>query len=649
MSGIAAIVHLDGAPPDPAILELMVAAGAHRGPHGVGRLHLGQAAFAHLALHSTLESLDERQPLQSDDGTLVLVADARIDNRDDLAADLRSHCAFPIPDPSDAHLILAAYRRWDLDAPAHLVGDFAFVLWDERLRRLMACRDPMGMRPLHWARLGETLLIASEAQQVLAHPAVGHDLDRVALADFLSDHCPDDDRSMFRDVRRLPQASRLLAARAGATVERYWGIDTGRTIRYRSQREYGDHLFELLQQAVKARLRTTRPLVGLTVSGGLDSTSVAATVTHLRRIDPDLPELRGCSYAFPRIPTCDETIFVTTVSEALAMPVSFLDVERSIAGGGRSSVSPSRETPFTGWTPVTVDVMGWLAAQGGTVLLTGNALWGAGRVDADHYFLRRLLAGHLTAIGEVVRVARRQGRRPARALLRQLLLPLLPPGVAEVLRRSATTARYHRPPQWLDGRLVRETDLRERMGLRSGWVAHLRNLTGFHPTSFIPSTGSVGRAVALFDRIGSSHGIEVRHPLLDRRILEFVAAVPRDMVADPSMDRLVLRRAMSGRLPEEILTRTVKTRFLPVITMLTQRLLDDGARLDSQSLHLETLGLVDRGRFHRAVAQARSGPVEPTLTSLLWFSLALERWLGVYLSGNTPQSRPAAHPDSTSG
>ncbi len=145
MSAICGIVHFDGAPVDAAALRAMTGAAPHRGPDGV-RYWMGDAAgLAHLAFHVTPESVRETQPLISTDGRYVLVADARIDNRDELLAALRGEPDLP-PAPTDADLILAAFRRWGEACPERLLGDFVFAVWDTANRRLFLARDALGGR-----------------------------------------------------------------------------------------------------------------------------------------------------------------------------------------------------------------------------------------------------------------------------------------------------------------------------------------------------------------------------------------------------------------------------------------------------------------------------------------------------------------------
>src|ERR671911_296439 len=150
MSGICGMVNLDGAPIEPAALKKMARAAVHRGPDGIRYHTEGAVGLAHLALNITPESAREHQPLVSERGDLVLVADARIDNREELARILWGGGHLPDEPPTDAEIILEAYRRWGEGCPARLIGDFAFAIWDARRGRLFAARDAMAMRALYY-------------------------------------------------------------------------------------------------------------------------------------------------------------------------------------------------------------------------------------------------------------------------------------------------------------------------------------------------------------------------------------------------------------------------------------------------------------------------------------------------------------------
>src|SRR5881296_3903808 len=230
VSGIAGLWRLDGRPGEPAELDGMLARLAHRGPDGTGAWREGRVALGHGMLHTTPESLREQQPLVGTRGDLVLVADARVDNRAELCSLL------PAPsDATDAELILAAYERWGEACPEHLLGDFAFAIWDGRTQRLFCARDHFGVKPFYYHhRPGRLFALASEIKGLLVLPDVPRRLNETRVADYLVPLLEDKEITFYEEIVRLPPAHHMTVSRDGVRIERYWALDPSREIRMKS-------------------------------------------------------------------------------------------------------------------------------------------------------------------------------------------------------------------------------------------------------------------------------------------------------------------------------------------------------------------------------------------------------------------------------
>ena len=171
MSGIAGIIHFDGKPVEPGLIEKMTSAMAHRGPDGIHHWVKGSVALGQCMLRTTPESLEEHQPLTNEDESLVLVMDGRVDNWEELRRELLARGAV-LRNRSDAELVLRAYETWGRDCLAHIDGDFALVIWDARRREAFCARDRVGNKPFHYQLQGETFVFASELQPA-AEASVG--------------------------------------------------------------------------------------------------------------------------------------------------------------------------------------------------------------------------------------------------------------------------------------------------------------------------------------------------------------------------------------------------------------------------------------------------------------------------------------------
>src|SRR2546427_256925 len=307
VTGIAGLWRRDGRPGEPAELDGMLARVAHRGPDGTGAWREGPVALGHGMLHTTPESLREQQPLVGTRGDLVLVADARIDNRGELCSLL------PAPsDATDAELILAAYERWGEHCPEHLLGDFAFAMWDGRTQRLFCARDHFGVKPLYYHhRPSRLFAFASEIKGLLALPDVPRRLNETRVADYLVPLLEDKVITFYEEIVRLPPAHRMVVSRDGVLIEQYWALDPEREIRMKSDAEYAEAFREIFTEAVRCRLRSAFP-VGSMLSGGLDSSSIACVARELLAEDGG-GKLHTFSAIFPDVPECDEREYIDAV------------------------------------------------------------------------------------------------------------------------------------------------------------------------------------------------------------------------------------------------------------------------------------------------------------------------------------------------
>ena len=304
MSGICGLVNFDDAPVERERLIAMTQPVSYRGPDGITYWQNTHAGFAYLALIVTPESVNEQQPLVSSD--IVLVADSRIDNRDDLMRVLKASGQLRTDTPTDVELILAAYNHWDTACAEHLLGDFAFALWDNRNQRFFAARDPMGLRTLYYWHDRQRLAFATEVKQLLTVPYIPTRLYEPAVAIFLTGPFLPLDWSFYEGIKQLAPAHALLADASGVRSWRYWDASLTYRLRYKHENDYADHFCELFKDAVACRLRSIRP-IGLSLSGGMDSGSIAAAIGWLykRNQVAQIP-FRAYCYAFEELLSSDE-------------------------------------------------------------------------------------------------------------------------------------------------------------------------------------------------------------------------------------------------------------------------------------------------------------------------------------------------------
>jgi len=539
MSGIAGVLHLDGSPVEARLFGRMIDRLQFRGPRTHSTQPCPFIALGHAGLQlNDAEPQDPAQPFTLD-GREWIVADGRMDARDDLVARLAAVDPVP-PDAGDGELILRAYRAWGESCVEHLLGDFVFAIWDGPARRLFAARDQLGVKPLYYAEVGRTIVFSNSLDCVRAHPAVSSELNDAAIADFLLFGANQSlDTTSFRDIRRLPPAHALSWSPIVSSCRRYWTLPVDEPVVGKRASEYTDRFLELLRASVSDRLRTRR--VGVLMSGGLDSTTLAAIAQETGRGRHDGTEVHAVTSIYERLIPDTERLCASLVARHLSIPIHFdvRDDEPSIADWNRVTVH----------TPEPVDNPPAFLA--GTQFLTKMSeharvfLYGEGPDNALQYEWRPFLA-HLAA-------RRRVGALISAVLSDLVMHPRVPlwSSVRELAGRRRAAARW-RPvfPEWLDGDFARRASCRDR------WEAQQQPVAPVHP---IRPRGhqsfSSPRWQQLFedcDIQGALARAEFRHPYLDLRLLQYLLTLP----AMPWCRRkLILRRAMRPTLPAAVLRR----------------------------------------------------------------------------------------------
>ena len=279
MSAIAGLWRFDGKPDPAADCARILASQEIYGPHEGRQWSEGPLAMGRRLFRTLPEDAHDRQPLQSRDGRLVLVADVRLDNRDELTA------ALGIPGEQarqlcDAGILLESLERWGEGALDRLIGDFAFVLWDADAQKLLLARDFLGQRPLHYHRGRGVFAFASMPKGLHALAEIPYAPDEQAVAEFLTLMPQRGSRSFFKDIDRVEAGHCVAVTRDGLSARRYW--EPRRTVAsHANVDDYVEGLRHHLDQATQSRLRGANGTVGAHLSAGFDSASVAATAARL--------------------------------------------------------------------------------------------------------------------------------------------------------------------------------------------------------------------------------------------------------------------------------------------------------------------------------------------------------------------------------
>ncbi|MGH2845043.1 MAG: asparagine synthase (glutamine-hydrolyzing), partial [Thermoleophilaceae bacterium] len=280
--GIGAILDPAGASGSEAP-QRMVEALRHRGPDGEGVRRTGPVALAHTRL-AIIDVAGGDQPLDSEDGAVTLIANGEIYNHRALRAGLEER-GHRFATGSDCEAIVHAYEESGLDCVRELNGIFAFVLWDERRRRLVAARDELGVKPLYWWSDGRRVAVASEVGALLEAGLVKPSVDRIALDHFLACRFVPAPRTLFQGVSKLPAASTLVCEEGGAPRVETWRAPPGDPLESLDDGSLAELLAERFADAVERQMMSDVPY-GALLSGGVDSAAVVAAMAKRSTAPP---------------------------------------------------------------------------------------------------------------------------------------------------------------------------------------------------------------------------------------------------------------------------------------------------------------------------------------------------------------------------
>ena len=542
MSAFAVLFERSNTPLDSSLLNGIMERLGHRGPDGHDNFISKHLAMGHWHFWTTPEEIGERQPLKLDRFPFRIVLDGRLDNRSELLARLDLPASI-----SDAALILHAYARWNENCFAQFVGEYAVVIHDEPRDQLVCARDALGDRTLYYAFHGSHVAIASEPWAVAAALPTT-ELDEIGITSYFAFQPTPNNETFFKNVYELPPAQILSIADSGERRLFSWNPDASRRTRYKRDEEYAEEFRALLEQSIRAHLRSARP-VGVLMSGGLDSTSVACLAARMTAP----ARLKTISFVFdnPTLKECDERIYMNAVRDQW-------DTD--------SIQLPSDDLwPYKDWEHWTQtfnrpdgNIFRWIKHlvydsardEGLGVLLTGEGgdhLYAAGQDWLTDMLWERRLLGAMQGLLMQIRRRGWDNIRHTHLLqrtLRNLAKRIMPNPVVQRLRSMPS------PPDWITPHA------------KALWAPPINRF----PESLMRQENllSLQTAAGITAEIplANRHNLELRHPYRDRRLIEFIFSLPAYQLYYGGLYKHILRVAMKGILPEIIRTRPRPTALL---------------------------------------------------------------------------------------
>jgi asparagine synthase (glutamine-hydrolysing) len=632
MCGIAGIVDVTGKPVDARLLQAMTSVQAHRGPDGQGVVCRGAAGLGHRRL-AIIDLTTGDQPMGNDDGSVWIVFNGEIYNFRELRRELEARGA-RFRSASDTEVILKAYEAYGPGCVSRLRGMFALAILDERTRRLFLARDRVGIKPLVYAWDGKRLLFASELKGILEESGIPRELDQSALGDYLTYHYIPAPRTIFREIRKLPPASTLILPLDGGEPElsRYWSLGMAPDPRVDDQ-EWVDALRVHLADAVQSHMVSDVP-IGAFLSGGVDSSTVVALMAQTSS-EP----VRTFSIGFDES-DFDELRFARQVAARygtdhyeLVVKPNALDILPRLAW--------HFDEPFADSSAIPTYYVAKITREHVTVALSGDG--------GDENFAGYRRYARASALHD------RLDRAPT-ALLRPLLrlaarlLPLGAPGQAYAgLLGAKPFERYFRLVTYERGETLRRllsddlASLAHSAARPAAFAAlaaaaqapdYVSGLQQIDIETYLP-----GDILTKVDTTSMAVSLESRVPLLDHRLMEFVATIPSSLKLRHGDGKHVLKRAMERALPPEILTRK-KMGFGVPLGAWFRRELRDMTRDVLLSPRARQRGIFRPSEVEALLATHDSGRRD--CSARLWALLCFELWMGQWMDRHGTDAEGAA-------
>jgi asparagine synthase (glutamine-hydrolysing) len=574
MCGITGWANLDASASvtkgDEAVLHSMCEAIRHRGPDSEGLwtdagVALGMRRLSIIDLHTG------DQPVFNTDRSVIVMMNGELYNYREVRADLQKR-GYEFRTNSDTEILPHLYDEYGDTMLERVSGMFAFALWDTKKKRLLIARDRFGEKPLYYGTFGGKLIYGSEVKSLLAHPDVTRELNLDALRSYLSfDYVPAPN-SIYRGIKKLPAAHKLVLENGEISIERYWSLSFKKPAETPTIKEAAEHLRDLLSDAVRRQLVSDVPL-GILLSGGVDSSTIAAfAVRHATET------VKTFSIGFEE-DSFDESKFAREVSRHLGTEHYEDRLSVDTAAELIGDIGHWLDEPLSDGSLLPTFLLASFVRRHVTVALGGDG--------GDEIF-----AGYPMYYGH--KVAQMYGRVP-RLLRKGLIEPVvnsLPVSSKNLsldykAKRFVRAANYDpvtRHHSWFGSFAI---DQQQQL-LSADVLAHTSSDIYRDAKELLETCDATNRIEQMqfldmnfymaediltkVDRAAMAVSLETRAPFLDPRVAEYAASLPPEYKLHGSKGKYVLKEAVKDMLPKSILQRPKKGFGIPIAQWLRGRL-----------------------------------------------------------------------------
>jgi len=628
MCGICGQINREYSHPvDLADIKRMCDAIVHRGPDDEGQ-HVRDNVGLGMRRLSIIDLTTGSQPIYNEDGSIVIVFNGEIYNHNELRRELiaKGHI---FKTKADTEAIVHAYEEYGVDCPTKLNGMFAFAIWDSRKKQLFLARDRIGIKPLYYYVDKNRIVFGSELKSILQIRDVPRSVNPKALDNFLTFEYIASPLSIFEKIYKLPPAHWLLYRDGQVRIEKYWQLQ------YRASSKTEDELAEeflyLFQDAVKLRLMSDVPL-GSFLSGGLDSSSIVAM---MRRSAPN--SVKTFSIGFDDA-TYNELPYARTIANYFKTEHHEEFITPNVVSL-TEKIFHQLDEPFGDFSVFPTYLVSQMARKHVTVVLSGDG--------GDELF-----AGYDTYIAD--RIARQYQKLPGflRNGFINPIVNLLPPtdkkkGLINRARRfvEGTKLPAHlQHVRWMiflqeaEKNWLYSQDLKSALSDHNPYAfieekfASLASNDPLDQQEYVDiTTYLVDDILVKVDRMSMAVSLEARVPFLDHRFVEFAASVPPEMRLRGKRTKYLLKKAMTGILPDSIINRGKEGFSIPIKNWMKKELKPMMIEALSES-SLKKTGFFQPSYVKKLIKEHLDG--KENHSHRLWALMMFQMWHEVYMGEN---------------
>ena len=557
MSAILGIINLNGKNVESQELELMKTPIAQWGPEASGNWIKRNVGLGQLLSYNTPEARHEKLPCTDSSDRYVIVSRARIDNRDELQR------VFGVPEKEmastpDSFFIIESFKKWGKNCVDHLLGDWAFAIWNQLKRELFLARDHHGNTGLFYYRSSGVFVFSSSIRSILAHKAVTVEINDLFVTKILVSWSTLGNETAYNNIFRLPPAHYLQVSEETVQVKKYWNLEDIPDLHLPNPSEYYEKFLEVFSNAVKVRLRSDKPVCS-TLSGGLDSGSVSALAAlELKKQGQRLKSY--CSVPLYDISQLDlgprrfgNEGFLANETAQFSGNIDFekiaaadISISESIRLVLATHVEPTHAAANYHWI---VAILKQAQASGYGTLLTGQG----GNATISWTGLPEM-PGFETIVNNY-----QNNTITARIAVRQIIRHLAPEPLVDLYRNLHAEKDTWKNYSAIDWDYAQKIDL-NRLMKNDGHDPHFRQPKESRQARYAIIQPGISHVGSLWQSNGSEYGIEVRDPTFDKNVMELCISIPDNYYRSGDMDRYLLRKSMENLMPPSVLLNRTRGR-----------------------------------------------------------------------------------------